>query len=51
MLTDIKAFEAFEILIFEVVGLVEIWCSIIYFVRIGHEMYNINFDPNKLRIV
>ena len=32
LLTDIKAFEAFEILIFEVVGLIEIWCGFLYFV-------------------
>ena len=31
---DIKTFEVVEIFIFEVVGLVEIWCRIIYFVRI-----------------
>ena len=37
-LTEIKAFCVVEILRFEVVGLVEIWCGIIYFVRIGHEM-------------
>jgi len=37
-LTEIKAFEVIEILIFEDVGLVEIWCGIIYFVRIGPEM-------------
>ena len=37
-LTEIKAFEVVEILIFEVVGLVEIWCGIINFVMIGPEM-------------
>ena len=37
-LTEIKAFEVVEILRFDVVGLVEIWCGIIYFVRVGPEM-------------
>ena len=37
-LTEIKAFEVVEILRFEVVGLVEIWCGVIYFVRIGPDM-------------
>ena len=45
-----KPFEVVEILIFEVVGLVEIWCGIIYFVMIGHEMYNPKFEQNCLRI-
>ena len=33
-----EAFEVVDILIFEVVGLVDIWYCIIYFVRIGPEM-------------
>ena len=37
-LTEIKTFEVVEIWIFEVVRLVDIWCVIIYFVRIGPEM-------------
>ena len=37
-LTEIKAFEVVEILRFEVVGLVEICCDIMYFVRIGPKM-------------
>ena len=36
--TKIKTIEVVEIFIFEVVRLVEIWCGIIYFVRIGPEM-------------
>ena len=37
-LVEIKAFEVVDILRFEVVGLVKIWCGIIYFVRIDHDM-------------
>ena len=32
-LTEIKGIEVVEILRFEVSGLVEIWCAIIYFVN------------------
>ena len=39
-----------EILIFEVVRLVEIWCGIIYFVRICPEIQNPRFEQNWLRI-
>ena len=30
--------------------MVEIWSGIIYFARIGHEMYNPKFDPDRSRI-
>ena len=32
---EIKVFEVVEILRFEVVGLIEIWCGIIHLLRIG----------------
>ena len=39
-----------NLFIFEVLGLVEILCGIIYFVRIGPEIKNQKFEQNWLRI-